>query len=75
MVKLHDKYINTFEFILAARFGRSPASASSNDTHSSTQWLPNAEEYRMYSNPTLMISYILDNLFSGSNYQRWKYTI
>ncbi|UJR09835.1 hypothetical protein I4U23_014060 [Adineta vaga] len=29
----------------AARFGRSPVSSTSNDTHSSSQWLPTAEEY------------------------------
>ncbi|CAF1550763.1 unnamed protein product, partial [Adineta ricciae] len=29
----------------AARFGRSPVPSASNDTHSNSQWLPNAEEY------------------------------
>lgn len=55
MVKLNDNYINTFEFILAVRFGRSPPVVSSNDIHSNTQWQPNAEEYRMYSNYILKI--------------------
>ncbi|CAF0882527.1 unnamed protein product [Adineta ricciae] len=29
----------------SARFGRSPVPSTSNDTHSNSQWLPNAEEY------------------------------
>ncbi len=46
MVKLNNNSIKIFQSISAARFGRSPP--SSNDTHSNAQWLPTAEEYRIF---------------------------
>jgi hypothetical protein len=49
MVISDNNLLNIFTFISAARFGRPQAAATSNDSHSNTQWLPNAEEYRKSS--------------------------
>jgi hypothetical protein len=60
--------LKIFLFISAARFGRQQPSASSNDSHSNTQWLPNAEEYRISLNSILLINSIQLYFFSRSNY-------
>jgi hypothetical protein len=50
MVNNFDYSRKIFGLILAARFGRPQPAVSSGDVHSSSQWLPTAEEYRMYIN-------------------------
>ncbi|CAF4614991.1 unnamed protein product, partial [Rotaria magnacalcarata] len=42
-----------------ARFGRSPVPGRTKDIHSNTQWLPNAEEYRMSMNFYAQLFYLL----------------
>jgi hypothetical protein len=59
MVELIQNYRTISYFILAARFGRSPAAATSTDTHSNAQWQPNAEDYRINFHCFVIYSIIL----------------
>jgi hypothetical protein len=57
--RINSKLQNNIFIILAARFGRSPAAATSTDTHSNAQWQPNAEDYRINFHCFVIYSIIL----------------